>query len=171
MLLRTQSSVKGRSRRTEGHVKGINQSKSLDFRQTRELRNLETGDEDILFNESSQYSSFVEARMRDRLLLPLFICLFLTFIRRDCKCATFMASLLTSSCEKYKQNVTSSSGYHKTKDDNSLLHKSLHCFMHRAFSLTDYRRVQEVVPPRNQSEGNVNFRSFLAIPESNSPRK
>ena len=56
---------------------------SLVLSQTRELRNLETGDEDIFFSVPSSKSSMVAARTRQRLLLPPFKCLFLSFIRRE----------------------------------------------------------------------------------------
>lgn len=75
------------------------------FFHTRTLKNLETGDDDIFFKPSSQWSSYVEARMRDRVLVPLFICLFLSFIRRDCRWATFIASLFTSSYTFQKDKV------------------------------------------------------------------
>lgn len=68
--------------------------------QTRELRNLETDDVDIFLRVLSSKSSLVGARLRQRLFVPLFKCLFLSFIRRECRYATFRANLLTSSCVK-----------------------------------------------------------------------
>lgn len=68
--------------------------------QTREFRNLVPGNLEILLRVPSSKSSLVEERARHKLLVPLLMCLFLSFIRRECMKATFEDNLLTSSCRK-----------------------------------------------------------------------